>query len=240
LMEGGSSQKLSAGNLIPLLWYSNRSKDAVFLHAKNKIIMKSSSIFFCVILFLSACKGKSGAESKDKSKTKFPAAATSKESVKHLITNKDFVTVKAGLFVPGEPGMQTPYNWLDESKDTSGFTKQFLDNEMSFELYFNYDNTGVIFYGKEPSFDSKGATIYIKKSANITYAVDDSVTGNERPGIKLRVYEEQRNNFDGGIEKLGSTYKILGADENGILLQAPRNYYGQAVVVLLTPKEKTK
>lgn len=72
----------------------------------------------------------------------------------------------------------------------------------------------------------------------MTYQVDDNVVADEKPGIKLRITQEERNNFDGRMEKLGSTYIVTGADENGIVLEAPRSYRDKTVVVMMTMKDK--
>jgi hypothetical protein len=200
--------------------------------------MRSSAILFCIILFLSTCKSKPGAETKSEPKLKLPAAPTSKETVKQLITDKDYIMFKAGFYDPESTDTLSPYEWINDSKDTSEFNKSFLEKEMTLEFIFNHDSTGVIFYDKQPSIDSSGVSIYIRKAANMTYQVDDSVIMGELPGIKLRVAEEQRNNFDGSMEKLVSTYFILGADETGILLEAPRFYVDKKAIVIMKAKEK--
>jgi hypothetical protein len=199
--------------------------------------MRSFSIIFCITVFIIACKSKTGSEIKNESKTKLPAAATLKESVKQLIAGKDFIIVMAGLYDPVSTDTVNPYKWINESKDTSQFNKAFLEKEMTLEFIFNQDSTGIMFYDKQPGFDSSGNAIYVRKTANITYKVDDNILAGELPGVKLRVAVEQRNHFDGSMEKLVSDYFVAGADENGILLIAPRSYLNKMVVVLMKPKE---
>lgn len=200
--------------------------------------MKTSLILFCAILFLNACKSKSASEAKDENKTNFPGAATSAAAVKKLITHKDFVTVKAGLFVPQQKGKVSPYEWFDINKDTSAMMKEIIEKEMSFELHFNFDSTGILFYGKQLSFDSSGHAIYIPYPSGITYRVEDSVAGEEEPGIKLRVFAEERDISGGRTQKLESRYIVTGADENGLVLEAPRSYLDKTVVVMMSVKDK--
>ena len=76
--------------------------------------MRSSVILLSVILFLSACKSKPEAEPKNEPKTKLPGVATSKESVKQLITDKDYMIVKAGLYDPVSTDTLNPYEWIND------------------------------------------------------------------------------------------------------------------------------
>jgi hypothetical protein len=204
--------------------------------------MKSSLILLCLIMFFCACKSKSGSESENKPQTTFPGAATSVESVKQLIAGKSFITVKVGLFSPGDADKVSPYEWLDASSDTSAVIKEILEKEMSFELLFNKDSTGIIFYDKQPGFDSTGKVIYVKKAANMTYKVDDNSTSIEKPGIKLKLIVEEWDSFAGRMEKQISTYIVTGADDKGIVLEAPRTYLNanKDVVVFMKGKEKIK
>ncbi|HEV7779734.1 MAG TPA: hypothetical protein VGO58_00630 [Chitinophagaceae bacterium] len=192
--------------------------------------MRHLTILFCTLFFIS-CKSKTAGEAEPGEKRlMLPPAPTSVATVKQWITDKNFVTIKAGLI--NEPGKGIPYEFVEET-DTSAFASAFLEKEMSFKLYCNRDSTGVLFYGKLPSFDSTGKSIYIPDLADMIYQVEEV-----KPDILLRVTEERRNNFDGRMEKLGSIYKVLGADEKSLLLEAPRSYLDKPVVVLMEVREK--
>jgi len=186
--------------------------------------MRTITFLLSIMLLVNACKSKTAKEEEKKQEaTTLPPATTSAADVKKWITNKDLVTIKAGLVAPGG----SSYEWVENS-DTTAFAKEFLDREMSFELHLNYDSTGVLFYGKLPSWDSTGKFIYIPDLSGITYKVED--------GVVLDVVVLKRYP-DGSIEPLGTTYKVLGADEKSILLQAPRGYLDKDVVVLLSIRE---
>lgn len=197
--------------------------------------MKIGVPLICMLLFITACKSKR----ETKPEEKLPAAA-SKEEVKKIITDHDFKTVKTGLFTPASAGAEAQYGWIDAKADSSGFAQEFLDKEMSLELHFNYDSTGILFYDKVTTLDSNGRVIYVPDLFGMTYKVEEGEKGSNNEGISIHVFIKRRNDFDGQMEELGTTYRVLGADEKRLLLVAPRSYRDKEVVVLMNVAEKMK
>lgn len=192
------------------------------LQFTKTFFMRISTFFLALVFLLNACKSKDSGEAEKSETTKLPPVASAAD-IKKWITNRNLVTIRAGLIGTGQG---SAYEWV-ETSDTSAFAKEFLEKEMSFEIHLNYDSTGILFYGKIPELDSTGKVIYVPDLTGITYKVEEGLLD----VVVLKRYP------DGTIEPLGTPYKILGADEKSILLQAPRGYKDKDVVILLAIKQ---
>lgn len=160
---------------------------------------------------------------------KQPAAPDSISSVQQLITGKTFITNRVGTLSPFATGIDKdkPFQWFDEEKNPSKFMKDYEDDRKKFQLTFVNDTALRI------SDDGK--------TWDASYEIDDSTKEEEKPGIRLRLsYEDKENSmsFPGATTPmmLTASYLIAAISGDAMILQAPREFNRQHVILWMKQK----
>jgi len=178
--------------------------------------MRTTLIIFLAALFIFSCS--------EHKPVSLPAKPGSPGTVKNAIQGKLYKTIKAGTLSPFEMDKKNPYEWTDDMKDTSSMFRNFFADRMKFILHFIND-TAV-------NFMDEG------KHIEATYSIDSLIKEDEKPGVKLRIsYEDKDNSFnmgDMGPVRLTYTYIVAGADDKQLLLETPRSYNDRKVIVLMS------
>jgi len=144
------------------------------------------------------------------------------DAVLGIIKGKNYTAEKIATLSPFEMDAKNHYDWFDEKKDTSSFTKTFLKERMGMQLRFKND--------------SAVSLIDDNKTTEATYKLDTIIKEEEKPGIKLRIrYSDSSMSFPGVTEPMIMTYtfNVLGIDEKRLLLETPRSYNNRKVATLL-------
>jgi hypothetical protein len=159
---------------------------------------------------------------KETAATALPPKPASTDAVLNIIKQKNYTAEKIATLSPFEMDKENPYDWFDEKKDTSSFTKTFLKERLGMQLRFKNDTSVSL--------------IDDNKTTEAIYKLDTIIKEEEKPGIKLRIsYPDSSMSFPGVTEPMIMTYtfNVLGIDEKSLLLETPRSYNNRKVVALL-------
>lgn len=165
----------------------------------------------------------------DQKEIKIPVPPASVTSVKASIKGKTFITSRVGTLSPFATGIdkEKPFRWFDEEKEPGKFTKDYEAERKKFQLVFVNDTTLRI------TDDDK--------TWDAVYKIDDAVKDEEKPGIRLRFsYEDKESsmNFPGATTPmtLTSSYLVAGLSDNEMIVQAPREFNRQPVMLWMKKK----
>lgn len=182
--------------------------------------MKRLLSLLSVILFFTACTN-------DQPGSMYlPAKPVSTETAYQLVKGKTFDTKYVATLSPFAMDNKSPYEWMDEKKDSSKFSRDYLKARMAFSLQFINDSSILI--------HDDGKTI------NGTFKMDSEIFENEKEGLKLRIsYPDTSMSFPGMTEPMIMTFAFLiaGVDEKNLLLETPRSYNNRRVAVLMQSKQ---
>lgn len=163
-----------------------------------------------------------------KKKNSLPAPA-SKQEIQKLITGKTFVTDRIGTLSSFASTMnkEEPYEWFDEEKEQNDFAKKYQAEREKFMLQFVNDTLVKI------TDDGK--------TWDAVYKIDEEVKDEEKAGMKLRFTypdKESTMNFPGatGPMILTSTYFIAGIEGNEMVVETPRQFNRNTVVLWMKEK----
>lgn len=154
-----------------------------------------------------------------------PARPASAEAISQFVKGRLFETKKVATLSPFDTGNESPYEWMNDSKDTSKFFRDYLTERMGFTLQFINDTSAVL--------NEEGKVI------TGTYKFDNEVLENEKEGVKLRVsYPDASMNFPGMSDPMimTSTFLIAGGDEKNLLIETPRSFNNRRIAVLMQVK----
>jgi hypothetical protein len=147
-----------------------------------------------------------------------PEAPASVKAVKDEVKGKKYKVGKAGThsLISTDKEIQ----WLEPKKEDA-FEKEIADESKSLQLDFMNDTL---------------VTVLVKdKTYKGTYAVDDIVKEDEKPGIKIRIsYVDEEFKFgDGPASLVTYTYIVEGISDKSLLLETPRSMNRRKIVVLM-------
>jgi hypothetical protein len=156
-------------------------------------------------------------------KQSLPPAAESKETINKFIKGKNYKSEKLALLSPFKMDKENPYQWFDEMKDTSAFFKNYEKERMSFSLSFSTDSSAII------NDNNK------KTSGVVKVEQDTNDEGESGLYIKISYEDQSMNLFPGQTSPMimTSSYKVLGIDENYILLETPFGFNRNNVIILM-------
>jgi hypothetical protein len=156
--------------------------------------------------------------SSETNKNSLPEAPASIKAVKDEVKGKKYKAEKAGTHSVFENDKQI--KWLEPKKEDD-FEKKIADESKSLQFDFVNDTAVTVI--------AKG------KTYTGTYAADDIVKEDEKPGIKLRIsYVDEEFKFgDGPASMVTYTYLVEGISNKSILLETPRSMNRQKIVVLM-------
>jgi hypothetical protein len=182
--------------------------------------MKIIVLFLSVSLFFIACNNSNTTEH-----VPVPSAPSSAATASQSVKGKMYETKKVAILSSFKTDTEGPYEWMNDSKDTTDFFKNYLAERMAFSLQFTNDTSVIM--------QEEGNTI------SGTYKFDNESREDEKEGIKLRIsYEDSSMSFPGSTEPMVMTYTYLvaGADEKSLLLETPRSFNNRKVCVLMQVK----
>lgn len=172
------------------------------------------------IAFFFSCNNNSN-EPKQET-TDIPATPAGIEAVAKTVIGKNFTAYKIATLSPFEMDKENPYDWLDDKKDTTAFTRNYVAERMKMKLNFINDSTVQL---TDEDKITEG-----------TYKLDTLSSEDEKPGIKLRIsYSDTSMNFPGVTEPMimTSTYTVLGINNESLLLEMPRSFNNRKIAVLM-------
>ncbi len=164
-----------------------------------------------VIVTAYSCSSKAG-------KDPLPGPPSTVNAVQSELKGKSYKAQKAGthtLFANDKS-----IEWL-EPKEDDKFVKGIVDESISLEFIF-LDDSSIVVKTKDKTYDG-------------TYAVDDIVKEDEKPGIKLRIsYVDEQFKFGNmPASTVTFTYGVEGINDNSLLLETPRGMNSRKIVVLM-------
>jgi hypothetical protein len=182
-------------------------------------LMRRLFFFLSMTIFFIACKNDQAAS------IDLLAKPASPDAVYHFVKGKKFDTKHVATLSPFAMDSKDPYEWMDEKKDTSQFSRDYLKERMAFSLHFIND-TSITIHDDGKTIDG-------------TYKFDNEISDDEKEGVKLRVsYPDSSMSFPGmsGPMIMTATYFIAGADEKNLLLETPRSFNNRRIVVIMQAK----
>jgi hypothetical protein len=156
--------------------------------------------------------------SSETDKNLLPEAPASVKAVKDEVKGKKYKAEKAGTHSVFENDKEI--QWL-EPKEEDKFEKQIADESKSLQLDFVNDTA---------------VTVIVKgKTYTGTYAADDIVKEDEKPGIKLRIsyVDEEFKMGEGPASLVTYTYLVEGISGKSLLLETPRSMNRRKIVVMM-------
>jgi len=156
-------------------------------------------------------------------------APVSKGDVQKLIAGKTFVTDRTGTLSPFASGLdkEKPYRWFDEEKELNDFGKKYQTERETFVLQFVNDTLVKI------TDDGK--------TWDAVYKIDEEIKDKEKAGLKFRfIYPDKEGtmSFPGTTEPMMLTlsYFIAGVKDNAIIVETPRQFNRNTVVLWMKEK----
>lgn len=156
-------------------------------------------------------------------KEALPSKPVDVTTVKGQLGGQAYTMVKAGAMSPFELDKEKEVEWFDEQKDTTRFFRDFQAGLM--KTAFRFEKDSLIEYNNEG------------KMVNGNWSLDTLYDDGEDPGMRLRVHFLDSSGsfgFPGSSGPMEMTYsfKVLGCDEKGLLLELPREFNRRKVVGL--------
>lgn len=165
------------------------------------------------LCLLASCSGSETA--------KLPGVPASLDATKAALKSKAYVVDAVG-FISSFMGKEEPISWSGEGKDTSRHFMDFVDQRKKFTLDFVND-TAVRLVDEQ-------------KNVQANYNLENDTSRSVLLKIK---YEDAEFSFHPDEPMMVTyTYKIRGIGANGLLLETPRSYNQQVVVLLMKEKRK--
>jgi hypothetical protein len=175
--------------------------------------MQRVSIFVVILgatIFLSCSSNKAG--------NTLPAAPASVAAVKKILNGTSYKADKAGfrLF-----STDKEIKWL-EPKPEDKMEKEVVGKVKTTQLNFVNDTSCLV--------------VIAGKDYSGTYVVDDTITYEEKPGIKIRIsYVDEEFKFgDGPASMVTYTYIVEGISDKKLLLQTPRSLNSKNIIILMS------
>lgn len=178
--------------------------------------MKQHFILFAMALVIYSCSNE------DKPLSIFPDYPASLASVKETVKGKSFSVAEVAIISPFAMDKENPYEWMDGKKDSSAFTMQFRNARLEMKLKFINDSIVSL------------TDDY--KTTEATYRFDTAAGPPKKGNMALLLSIPNANMFIPGTTipmMMTYTYSIHGADDKRLLLETPRSFNNQKVVVLM-------
>jgi hypothetical protein len=183
--------------------------------------MKQLLCLLCTVLFFSCNTSKTKKESVD-----IPAAPTGVDAVAQTLKGKNYSVLQVATISNFEMNKDNPYDWMDGKKDTTAFSRNYVTERMKLKLNFVNDTT-VSFTDEDKLTEAK-------------YKLDTLIGDEEKPGIKLRIsYLDSSITFPSFTEPrlMTYTYRVLGINNESLLLETPRSFNNRKIAVLMKPNK---
>lgn len=156
-------------------------------------------------------------------KEALPAKPADIASVKGTLGGQAYSMAKAGALSPFDLDKEKEVEWFDTQKDTTRFFREFQSGLM--KTAFRFEKDSLVEYNNEG------------KMINGKWSLDTLFDEGEDPGMRLRVHFLDSSGsfgFPGASGPVEMTYsfRVLGCDEKGLLLELPREFNRRKVIGL--------
>jgi hypothetical protein len=178
--------------------------------------MKQFFSLFAMALVIYSCS------SSDKPVSRFPAYPASSAVVIEFVKGKSFSAAEVGTISPFALDKENPYEWMDGKKDSSNLLMSFRDVRLKMKMKFLNDSIVAV---TDDNKTIEGAYRF------------DTLAGPPKKGniVLLVKVPDSSMSFPGmtGPVMMTYTYNVHGADDKRLLLETPRSYNNQKVVVMM-------
>ncbi len=156
-------------------------------------------------------------------KEDLPSKPADIASVKGVLGGHTYAMAKTGALSPFDLDKEKEVEWFDTQKDTSRFFRDFQAGLM--KTAFRFEKDSLVEYNNEG------------KMINGKWSLDTLFDEGEDPGMRLRVHFLDSTGSFGfpganGPVEMTYSFKVMGCDEKGLLLELPREFNRRKVVGL--------